>query len=74
MALSVTGSRQWFHRAIIAAVMTMIVYVIVDLESRGSGRSSCWTRRMPCWSPYGNRWDWPLARRVIMVSKLNQVR
>ena len=32
MALAVTGSRQWFHRTIIAAVMTMIVYVIVDLE------------------------------------------
>jgi hypothetical protein len=32
MALSVTGSRQWFHRTIIAVVMTMIVYVIVDLE------------------------------------------
>jgi len=32
MALSVTGSRQWFHRTIIALVMTMIVYVIVDLE------------------------------------------
>jgi hypothetical protein len=32
MGLAVTGSRQWFHRAIIAAVMTMIVYVIVDLE------------------------------------------
>jgi hypothetical protein len=32
MALSVTGSRQWFHRTLIAVVMTMIVYVIVDLE------------------------------------------
>ena len=32
MALSVTGSRQWFHRTIIAVVMTMIVTVIVDLE------------------------------------------
>lgn len=32
MALAATGSRQWFHRTIVALVMTMIVYVIVDLE------------------------------------------
>jgi hypothetical protein len=32
ISLAVTGSRQWFHRTIIAIVMTMIVYVIVDLE------------------------------------------
>ena len=32
MALEGTGSRLWFHRALVALVMTMVVHVIVDLE------------------------------------------